>query len=241
MVMGEPGGRNRSAAVPDPSKTQAHINTFWGSVAADYEAHGGNVAEYGSAEYQRWVDALASVLPEPPSDVLDVASGTGYVALAAASLGHHVTATDLAPAMLDELLANAAARDLTVDVRLGDAVTPDFPPASFDAVTSRHLLWTLREPATAMANWRQLLRPGGRLVAVDGFWFTQWDDDDVPPPFAEHYTAETRGELPFMLIDGPDPILAMLAEAGFVNPAAEPRPDLSLGVGAPYIITATRP
>jgi SAM-dependent methyltransferase len=227
-------------AEPGSDDVQAHITAFWNTVAAGYEAHGGNVAEYGSAEYQRWVDALAAVLPAPPSDVLDVATGTGYVALAAAFLGHRVTAVDLAPAMLGELVAKATARGLAVDARLGDAVAPGFPPASFDAVTSRHLLWTLREPAIAMANWRELLRPGGRLVAVDGFWFTNWDDGDVPAIFTAHYTAGTRAELPFMHLDRSEPILRMLAAAGFADLAAEPRPDLSLGEGVPYFITATR-
>jgi len=67
------------------------------------------------------------------------ATGTGYLALAAASVGHRVTAVDLASTMIDELFASAAARGLAVDARLGDAVAPDFPPGSFDAVTSRHL------------------------------------------------------------------------------------------------------
>ena len=220
---------------------QAHINTFWGTVAPDYDTHAGNVAEYGSVEYQRWVDALASVLPDPPGDVLDVATGTGYVALAAAALGHRVTAVDLAPAMLDELVALATARGLAVDARLGDAVAPGFSPASFDAVTSRHVLWTLREPANAMANWKQLLRSGGRLVAFDGSWFADWNDSDVPALFVEHYTAATRRELPFMHLDRPEPILTALAAAGFVDVAVEPRPELSLGGGVPYLITATRP
>ncbi len=220
---------------------QAPITAFWSRIAADYEAHAGNVAEPGSAEYRRWIDALASALPDPPADVLDVAAGTGYLALAAASLGHRVTAVDLAPGMLDELVATATARGLTVAARAGDAVAPDLPPASFDALTSRHFLWTLREPARAFASWRALLRPGGRLVAVDGFWFTTWDEGDVPPVFAEHYTAEVREALPFMHLDGPEPILGALAEAGFVEPAAEPRPELSLGGGVPYLITATRP
>jgi SAM-dependent methyltransferase len=128
-----------------------------------------------------------------------------------------------------------------VDARLGDAVVPDFAPASFDALTNRHLLWTLREPAAAMANWRALLRPGGRLVAVDGFWFTDSGDGDVPPPFAEHYTIDTRRELPFMHLDAPDPILDALAAAGFTHATAQPRPDLRLGIGVPYLITAIRP
>jgi SAM-dependent methyltransferase len=230
-------------ATGQPGDAQAHITGFWSTVAPDYDAHPGNVAEYGSADYQRWVDALASALPGPPAEVLDVATGTGYVALAAASLGHRVTAIDLAPAMLDMLAGNAAARGLSVDARLGDAVNPDFPPASFDAVTSRHLLWTLRQPAMAMARWGELLRPGGRLVAVDGFWFTDAGDGDgaVPPLFAEHYTAGIRAVLPFMHADGPEPILAALSAAGFANTAADPRPDLSVGEGLPYLITATRP
>jgi SAM-dependent methyltransferase len=214
--------------VTTPDDAQAHITTFWSDVAAGYDAHAGNVAAPDSPEHRRWVDALAAVLPRPPADVLDVATGTGYVALTAASLGHRVTAIDLAPAMLEELRAKAVAQRLAVDARVDDAVAPGFAPASFDAVTSRHLLWTLREPATALANWRQLLRPGGRLVAVDGCWFSEWNDDDVPALFAEHYTEATRSSLPFMHLDGPDPILRVVAEAGFEDVAAAARPDLSL-------------
>ena len=77
-------------------------------------------------------------------------------------------------------------------------------------------------------------------MAVDGFWFTDWQDGDVPPLFAEHYTADTRAELPFMHLDRPEPILSALSAAGFVNPAAEPRPDLTLGDGVPYLVTAAR-
>jgi hypothetical protein len=44
-----------------------------------------------------------------------------------------------------------------------------------------------------------------------------------------------------MHLDTPEPILTMLTAAGFVDVAVEPRPDLSLGSGVPYFITATRP
>jgi len=223
------------------SDAQAQITAFWSTVAPDYEGHGGNVAAYGTDAYQRWVDALAAVLPSPPAEILDVATGTGYLALAAAGLGHHVTAIDLSPQMLEELCVHAVDRGLTVDAHLGDGVEPDFPPASFDVAASRHFLWTLREPAKAMTNWWALLRPGGRLLVVDGFWFTGSDEGSVPPLFAQHYTQDTRGQLPFMQLDHPDPILEMLSTAGFVEVAAEPQPELTLEGGTPYFFTARRP
>lgn len=50
-------------AEPKPNEVQAHINTFWNTVAADYEAHAGNVAEYGSAEYRLWLMPLLRSCP----------------------------------------------------------------------------------------------------------------------------------------------------------------------------------
>lgn len=221
------------------SDDQAHITAFWSTIASGYEAHGGNVAPYGTEAYQHWAKALDRVLPAPPADVLDVATGTGYVALAAASLGHRVTAIDLSAPMLDVLRTHATERSLVVDARLGDAVAPEFTPASLDAVTNRHLLWTLREPEKAMANWLALLRPGGRLVAVDDFWFTS--SDEAPPLFGEHYTPATKEQLPLMHLDHPDPIVEILGAVGIVEVTAEPRPDLALEGGAPYFFTSRRP
>ena len=65
-------------------------------------------------------------------------------------------------------------------------MAPPFGPGSFDAVTNRHLLWTLTDPATALRNWHALLRPGGVLVVIDGIW--PHDDD-------EHERASEEGRI----------------------------------------------
>jgi ubiquinone/menaquinone biosynthesis C-methylase UbiE len=203
------------------STPQDNITRFWAMVAPQYEAHAGNVPARDSAEYAAWVDAMRGLLPPPPADVLDIATGTGFLATIAAGLGHRVTGIDLAETMLAEARRNAAQSAVEATFALGDAVAPAFTRESFDALTCRHFLWTLRDPATAFRNWFALLRPGGRVVAIDGFWFAEsppTDDSAEPGPndvFSQHYTPVTRAALPVMALRDPDPVATMFRAAGF--------------------------
>ena len=46
------------------------------------------------------------------------------------------------------------------------------PPGSADVVLCRHVLWALDDPAAAVGRWVRLLRPGGRMLLVEGRWST---------------------------------------------------------------------
>jgi SAM-dependent methyltransferase len=59
-----------------------------------------------------------------------------------------------------------------VSVREGDAAAPGLAPASVDVVLCRHVLWALPDPVAAVGRWVSALRPGGRLVLVEGDWST---------------------------------------------------------------------
>ncbi len=203
---------------------QSRISEFWSTISSGYEAHGGNVAAPGSAEYGAWVEAVESALPAPPANVLDVGTGTGFLSILIASLGHRVSAIDLADGMIDQVRENARLRGVPLSITKGDAVAPPFPEHSFDAVTSRHLLWTLREPETAFRNWRRLLRPGGRVVAFDALWFPeepQTEEPDskqeAPGLFDRHYTRETRAALPVMGFRSTEPLAELFRAAGFAR------------------------
>jgi SAM-dependent methyltransferase len=139
----------------------------------------------------------------------------------------------------------ATERGQTIRFRVDDAVAPAFAPASFDVITNRHLLWTLREPDRALSAWLELLRPGGLLVAFDGFWFDPrpGPHDDEPEPFRRHYTAETRAELPFMHLDRTDPIVAAVERAGLHDVEVRSLPDLADGPdrAVPYVVTGRVP
>ncbi|MFB7655478.1 MULTISPECIES: class I SAM-dependent methyltransferase [unclassified Streptomyces] len=117
-----------------------------------------------------WAARLASWLPARPGDLLDLGCGTGSLSLLAAEQGHRVTGVDQSPAMVKLARAKLAGRDAVF--LEGDAAAPPVGEQRFDAVLVRHVLWTLPDPGRALSRWRHLLRPGGRLVLVEGVWGT---------------------------------------------------------------------
>lgn len=204
--------------MPEADAVQKRITGFWSTVASEYEAHKGNVPARESSEYAAWTEALRRLLPNAPADVLDIGTGTGFMALIAAALGHRVTGIDLSEQMLAEARGEARRRRLDVTFARDDAVSPAFPPEQFDAIVCRHFIWTLREPATAFGNWRKLLRPGGCVVAIDGFRFAPTEADagsEEPGLFEQYYTRETRAALPAMGLSRVEPIVALFEGAGF--------------------------
>lgn len=148
--------------------THSDDRQFWDAAAARFDDepdHGLRDPRVRAA----WAARLRSWLPAAPSDVLDLGCGTGSLSLLAAEQGHRVTAVDRSEPMLAlarEKLAGTGAR-----VLVGDAAAPPVT-GRFDAVLVRHVLWALPDPAGALRTWARLLRPGGRLVLVEGRWGT---------------------------------------------------------------------
>lgn len=102
-------------------------------------------------------------------DVIDLATGTGVSAIAAASRGAaSVTGVDITPALLAE--AGRRAEAAGVDIRWveADVQSVPLPDASADLVISSVGLIFAEDPDQALAEARRLTRPGGQIV------FTSW-------------------------------------------------------------------
>lgn len=120
---------------------------------------------------QAWLGALSREIGDGSKSVLDVGTGTGFLALLVAQLGHRVKGLDLSPGMVEQARRNAAERDLAAVFEVGDAEILPEPDASYDVLMNRNVLWTLPRPEKALADWKRVLKPGGTLLVVDGDWF----------------------------------------------------------------------
>jgi ubiquinone/menaquinone biosynthesis C-methylase UbiE len=58
---------------------------------------------------------------------------------------------------------------IDLSFKVGDAENPPFEEGTFDAVVTRHVLWTLPHPQAAVSSWARVLKEGGKLVVIDSF------------------------------------------------------------------------
>jgi SAM-dependent methyltransferase len=96
--------------------------------------------------------------------VLDVACGTGVVAVTAARLGATATGLDLTPELLARARENAALAGVSIDWHEGDVEQLPFQDASFDAVLSQYGHMFAPRPAVAMSEMLRVLKPGGTIA-----------------------------------------------------------------------------
>jgi SAM-dependent methyltransferase len=104
-----------------------------------------------------------------PSDVLEIAAGTGVVTRALAAALHEATivATDLNQEMLDAAAATSTRQP--VEWRQADALALPFPDEAFDAVVCQFGVMFFPDKPKAYAEVRRVLRPGGAFI------FNVWD------------------------------------------------------------------
>lgn len=188
----------------------------------DFEQRGWQRA---ATHYPNTFGALTAQAVEPLLDaarvgagtrVLDVATGPGYVAAAAARRGAHVVGIDFSPAMIDD----ARRRYPQVEFRAGDAETLADADASYDAVVMSFGLLHLEKPEAAIREAHRVVVAGGRYAV------TAWAPPEQTVGFGIVLDAlKVHGRLDVGLPEGP-PFFRFgehaecrrsLAEAGFTN------------------------
>jgi ubiquinone/menaquinone biosynthesis C-methylase UbiE len=120
--------------------------------------------------------------------VLDVATGSGNAAMAAARRGCSVVGVDYVPSLLDRARRRAEAEGLRIEYVEGDAEALPFPDASFDVVSSVFGSMFAPNQEQTAAELARVVRPGGRIGIVahtpEGFigQLFKVNARHVPPP-----------------------------------------------------------
>jgi ubiquinone/menaquinone biosynthesis C-methylase UbiE len=202
------------------------VRRHWSGRAETFD-QGITHAPQSAKQLGAWQARMKAWAGDSPIDVLDMGCGTGFLALELAALGHHATGADFSEQMIERARAKAAERSLEVQFDVADAENLPYPDASFDLVIERHVVWTLPDPTGGLIEWHRVLRPGGRLILIEG----QWSTPDAPssPMHADYQ--EIRETLPFYGGAAAADLSHAVKVAKFSSTAIEPLMDAVLWGG----------
>jgi len=153
-----------STAMPKIEQLKQGMKAAW--MAGDF----GQIAKYNADEGAKFIERLGI---KPGADLLDVACGTGNLAIPAARLGAKVTGVDIAPNLLDQARGRALQEEVRAEFREGDAEALPFPDAQFDVVVSMYGAMFAPRPALVAAELVRVCRSDGLIAMAnwtpDGF------------------------------------------------------------------------
>lgn len=111
-------------------------------------------------------DARLWLASRATGDTLEIGIGSGRT-IPYYDPDVRLTGIDLSPGMLAIAARRAAAAGRAVDLRVGDAMQLDWPDGSFDTVVFCLTLCTVPDDRGAILEAARVLRPGGRLLAIE--------------------------------------------------------------------------
>ena len=141
-------------------RESAKLARYWGRLAKVYDHN----ALLAGATYAPIVEKLKDEFG-PQDRLLDVGAGTGLLTAYIAPLVSYVTCTDIAPEMLEKAKERLQSFD-HVAYRVQDACALSLEDNSFDVVLCCNVLHQLSRPEMAASEFRRVLRPGGKLLAI---------------------------------------------------------------------------
>ncbi len=202
----------------DVDEKKGRVGAVFNSVAAQYDVMNDLMSAGLHRAWKRFAVELARVRDK--DRVLDLASGSGDLALAFARRTRHVVMTDINPAMLGRGRDRLVDQGLAVPAMLCDAEQLPFADRSFDVVSVAFGLRNMTHKDRALAEMYRVLKPGGRALVLE---FSQ-----IWQPLRPAYDAYSLHVLPRLgqLVAGDAESYRYLAESIRMHPDQETLKDM---------------
>jgi SAM-dependent methyltransferase len=137
---------------------KSKLRATW--IAGDF----GEIARSIAAGGEEFVERLNLT---PGIKVLDVACGTGNLAIPAARKGADVTGVDIAPNLIEQARANAEAEGLNAKFEVGDAEAMTYADGEFDVVMTMFGAMFAPRPDVTASELIRVCKPGGRVAMAN--------------------------------------------------------------------------
>jgi len=201
---------------------ETQVRAMFDRIARVYDRMNGLMT---AGMHHRWRErAVDMAAVGPGSRALDVATGTGDLAIALRARGAEVVGMDFSERMLE--LARAKAPDIRFEA--GNALALPYADGEFDAVTVGFGARNFSDLGQGLAEMARVTRPGGRVVVLEittqqkpplSWFFKLWFDQVVPrlgrlagDPDAYTYLPSSVRRFP-----APEALAAELAAAGLTD------------------------
>ena len=124
--------------------------------------------EHDTEDLNAWSCSLEKLLgPDKNKSVLDLGTGTGFLANMTAKLGYATIGVDISKEMLSYAVRHAKASESNAIYMKGSVLELPFMDNTVDFIINARLLWTIVEPDVSIKEWLRVLRPGGTIFCFN--------------------------------------------------------------------------
>jgi ubiquinone/menaquinone biosynthesis C-methylase UbiE len=147
------------------------IGEYWDQRSSGFDE------EHDTEDINTWMRSLKALLgADINKSVLDLGTGTGFLANMTAKLGYSTIGVDISGEMLKYAVNHAETQETNAVFMKGNILALPFVDNIIDYIINSRLLWTLVEPDAVIKEWRRILKPGGKILCFhrmkEGFGLT---------------------------------------------------------------------
>lgn len=197
-------------------KVEKVIGDYWDNYSTIFDK------EHDTEDTNVWKNYLAEILGQNRNKVvLDMGTGTGFLANMTASLGYTSIGVDISKKMMDYGVRHAADEGVTAVFMYGSVLELPFMDNTADYIINSRLIWTLVEPDKAIKEWSRVIRPGGSI-----FCFNRMEENVGMKVYKENFYSDKEVDEKLVMAGAKmDELKSLMERNGLVNARINKLPD----------------